>query len=459
MDKKLQIEFRDITIRRGLKNLIPGAGFSVFQGDNFLVTGENGSGKSSLMDAVAGKASVCSGSVLRYHSLPLSSAIFYISFEKLRIKIRKDNLIKDAEFYSGKDISPFIQDLIDIENRVFSSLSSLKNKKLSHLSSGEIKKLQIIEALSKNPEILILDEPFDGLDLKSFNELKNLIHEISKSEITLFLVSHRYSQIQTDNFRHISILDNRLFIKDFISKNDVKPKKENYDFSSVFQDDQNNFHKKIISIKNACVKYDGKIIFSNLNFTVNKGEKWLVQGKNGCGKSTLVSLITGSHPQVYSNNVEVFGIKPGFSTPIGEIRKNIGIVSPEIHLANDKKISAFNVVGSGFFDSIGIYQKLNNEQKERINELFVQLDLSHLKDENFLNLSYGQQRIILILRCLVKNPLLIIMDEPCLGLDWKNMEKVLSIVNSICKNQKKTLIYITHSERESALNFSNFFKF
>jgi molybdate transport system ATP-binding protein len=203
-----------------------------------------------------------------------------------------------------------------------------------------------------------------------------------------------------------------------------------------------------ISLEEGHVKYGDKIVLQQINWQVKKGEKWALMGPNGSGKSSLLSLITGDNPQCYQNQLYLFDKKRGSGESIWDLKKKMGFVSPELHLYFNKNTTVWKVVASGFFDSAGLFQKISSEQQQLV-ELYLQLvSLLDLKDRKLNQLSFGQQRLVFLARALVKNPALLILDEPCQGLDYNQMVFFRTILNEIAIHQNKTLLFVTHYEDE-----------
>jgi molybdate transport system ATP-binding protein len=205
---------------------------------------------------------------------------------------------------------------------------------------------------------------------------------------------------------------------------------------------------EVVRMKNVNISYNGKSILSNINWTIKKGERWAVAGPNGAGKSTLLSLITADNPQAYANDIWLFERKRGSGESIWEIKKNIGYVSPELHLYFDKGISVFDAVASGLFDTIGLFRKPTNSQIEKINTWLKVIGIEELGTRMMHQLSLGQQRLAMLARALVKAPPLLILDEPCQGLDITQTNGFKSLIEAICQVSDTTLIYVSHYTNE-----------
>ncbi len=209
----------------------------------------------------------------------------------------------------------------------------------------------------------------------------------------------------------------------------------------------NDFENAVL-MKNATVSYGSKTILHNINWQVKRGEKWLLRGHNGAGKSTLLSLINGDNPQAYKNEIYLFDKRRGSGESIWDIKQKTGYVSPELHAFFDKGTTCYNAVASGFFDTIGLFKKLTAHQQTLVQQWLDFLQLSSLQTKPLSTLSSGTQRLVLLARALVKNPPLLILDEPCQGLDDDQKDSFVHLVNDLCERLNKTLIYVSHYENE-----------
>ena len=171
-------------------------------------------------------------------------------------------------------------------------------------------------------------------------------------------------------------------------------------------------------------------------------------GENGSGKSTLLSLICADNPQSYACDISLFGRKRGTGESIWEIKKHIGYVSPEIHRAYLKNIPAIDIVASGLHDSVGLYVRPRQEQRGVCEWWMDVFGIAGLKDRSFLQLSSGEQRLVLLARAFVKDPDLLILDEPFHGLDMRNRDMVKDIIEAFCKRMNKTMIMVSHYQEE-----------
>jgi molybdate transport system ATP-binding protein len=203
----------------------------------------------------------------------------------------------------------------------------------------------------------------------------------------------------------------------------------------------------LVEMKETTVQYDGRIILDKLNWVMKRGENWAILGPNGSGKSTILRLILGENLQGYANQLTLFGRRKGTGETLWEIKKHIGAVSSELQVQYRKKMSATDVIASGFYDSIGLYQYPTPEQKEIVDRWIKLLRIEDIAKEPYHRLSYGQKRMILLARAMVKSPALLIVDEPCHGLDIPNRKRILDILERIGQTQTH-LLYVTNHKDE-----------
>ena len=188
----------------------------------------------------------------------------------------------------------------------------------------------------------------------------------------------------------------------------------------------------------------GKQILHGVSLKIKPGEVHALMGPNGSGKTCLLNLITGDHPQSYSNDIFVFGYQRGSGESIWDIKQYIGYVSTSLLWEYRVSINLINVVISGFYDSIGLYHEASAGEKRIALQWLQLLGLEGRADQPFNRLSYGEQRLLLIARAMVKHPPLLILDEPCLGLDDINRQLVLALIEKICLGSESTVLYVNH---------------
>lgn len=343
-------------------------------------------------------------------------------------------------------------------------LEELMDKYIISLSSGELRKFQLTKTLGTGPRVIIMDNPFIGLDAQTRDQLRDLLQQLSiETHLLIILVQSKVDNIP-DFITHVIPIEGlhilpkitREAYQQQLQKRVLEPlpqEKKKWVLSLPLKDlSQEPFYPKegneILKFNNVSIRYGSRTILKDLNWTVNEGEKWAMSGENGAGKSTLLSLVCADNPQAYACDIELFGHRRGTGESIWEIKRHIGYVSPEMHRAYLKDLPAIDIVASGLTDSVGLYTRPKPEQKEICLSWMDIFGIKELADRTFLKLSSGEQRLCLLARAFVKDPELLILDEPLHGLDLHHRALVKEIIDTFCCRKHKTLVMVTHYKEE-----------
>ena len=310
------------------------------------------------------------------------------------------------------------------------SMEPLLDKPLVTLSSGELRKYQLTRALLGGPEILVVDNPYIGLDPRTRALLTDLLTALSAS-MTIVLVLSRPAEVPPFVTHVIPVVDGEA---------GEKMSREAY-LDSVLP-------PAVIRLRNVTIRYGERVILDSLNLTVREGEHWALTGANGSGKSTLLSLICADNPQAYAHDIELFGRPRGSGETIWDIKRQIGFVSPELHRAFRMDVPALDIVTSGHFDTEGLFRKPSEEQKAVARHWMEEFGIGDLAERPFLRLSSGEQRLCLVARAFVKEPPLYLMDEPLQGLDETQRRRAKALLDKYCGAPGKTLLMVTHYPEE-----------
>lgn len=462
-----------VTIRVREQRLFSGSSWSIGLGQNWAVIGPNGSGKTSLVRAIAGWVPIVKGKIHYHHPTVSPQNIGYLSFETQRNLISREERRDESRCFSGQFNNHLtVRELLEIEadghttptadnRRIIKQLdlAELVGRPVRGLSTGEIRRVLIAQQILKRPPLLILDEPFDGLDTRSRAKLTSTFEQLMDGETQIILVTHRLREIPPGISHILGVNTGQVVFQDERIRLGSGDLLRIYGFgnhSIVSSPKQRRIKhrkhprigQKIIDMQDVTVGYDGVAVISHLNWTVRSGENWAVLGPNGAGKSTLLSLIFGEHPQAYANSIKLFGRQRGSGESIWEIKRHIGLVSSEFQIRYRKKILAAEVVLSGFFDSVGLYRRVSDPQRLIAATWMEQLGCSHLAGRWFQLLSQGEQRLVLLARAMVKSPRLLILDEPCQGLDLTARQRILHLLDGLGFGSKTQLLYVTHQPDE-----------
>lgn len=454
------VHIQNLNLKYQHKLVLRDLNWVIMPGENWLLSGASGSGKTSLAKVIAG-LQPASGDVkvnFNTESKLAAKALYVASWYQFKNVEGVSNFYYQQRYTSQqtKEIFTVNAELVgygkenhldfdDVENLLMAlGFSNLKNATLIELSSGEHKKLQLVKALWLKPQLLIIDQPYTGLDAASRQNLNLLLDEVSAEGVQLILICND-AELPTSINRFAEIEKGELIrfsSREMISVLTESHFRELPDFlkeSPVYSSDN------IVKMVDVNVSYGEKQVLKSINWEVKAGEKWLLQGHNGSGKSTLLSLINGDHPQSYANTLYLFGHKRGSGESVWDIKQHIGLISPEFHWYFDASSTVWQSIASGFYDTVGLFQHLPYSKSAQVDELVEFFGLTENKNELLSTLPLGKQRLVLLARTIIKNPELLILDEPCQGLDQQQTQYFNQLVDELCSNGM-TLIYVGHFE-------------
>ncbi|MEM6319538.1 MAG: ATP-binding cassette domain-containing protein [Bacteroidota bacterium] len=498
------LKLENATFAHAQKTFFQQFSWTLQTGQNWIITGPIGSGKTSLVQALSGKYFLKKGT-LSYPQLEAESAPNRLTFEERKraikvVSFKDDSRVFDPHsfFYSQRfnsfaadgtvtvweylmesGFSEYEKEHVDLIKRT--GVFELLDRERIKLSSGQSRKLLITKAILQKPRLLIIDNPYMGLDGASRVVFNELLDQLVQEEGIQLILAGQYDvlpncishELALDNFqkmyegplreqpsatihqpkqptygKHLTLLSPEELANEkaaFLKKEQTVLLKE---IKSYFEKPSHSGHwTHIFSLKNTSVAYFGKKVLDNINWTVQPGEKWVLFGKNGSGKSTLLSLLFGDHPQAYANEIYLFDQKRGVGQNIWDIKKRTGFTSSELHYFFNAKLTAEEAIITGLFDHVYLKRKPTAAEQQLVDLLLAYFNLTHLKSRYFQQLSTGEQRIVLLIRALIKNPPLILLDEPFQGFDLATIESAKLLLETILSDQH-TLVFITHYERE-----------
>lgn len=454
--------------------------FSLCDGEHIAIVGPNAGGKSMFVDMITGRHPLLMRDP-EYNFAPsrkelVADNIKHITFKDsygasdttyyLQQRWNQHDideatptvgkLLDEAYLMSGSDteehrsLRRHLYELFHIEH--------LLDKYIILLSSGELRKFQLIKTLLTDPRVLIMENPFIGLDVETREQLKQLLGTLSKERtLQIIIVLSKVDDIPPFITHVVEVKDmvvgRKLTVGEYLTRRESRPQHvlgkalENEITTLPYKD--NEYHAdEIVLMDNVSIRYGSRTILKDLNWTVRCGERWALSGQNGAGKSTLLSLVCADNPQSYACDIALFGTPRGTGESIWDIKKHIGYVSPEMHRAYKHDIPAIRIVASGLKDSVGLYAKPDEREYDICRRWMHIFGIDSLADRTFLKLSSGEQRLVLLARAFVKDPELLILDEPFHGLDNMKRQMVTDIIEAFCRRRNKTMIMVSHYHDE-----------
>lgn len=498
--------------------------FELNRGEHIAIVGPNGGGKSMLVDILSGAHALLPMNPVKYDFSPskakmVSDNIKYMTF-------RDSYGTTDGTYYYQQrwnqndiDETPLVRDLLEeafqiadtglcrqtnydrflvrdetpeqeaarlaeeaadrqrmheelerVRQRLYDifHLEQLLDKHVILLSSGELRKFQLTKTLLTNPRVLIMDNPFIGLDVNARQQLHDFLAVLSRETLVSIILVQSKSDDIPDFITHVyDVRDMKVGQKQTLDEYRATAPATP---SSVLSEDKRqailnlktagSFEGEgrggsVIEFRNVNIRYGNRTILKDLNLTVSQGEHWALSGENGAGKSTLLSIVCADNPQAYANDIVLFGHQRGKGESIWDIKRYIGYISPEMHRAFMRDLPCIEIVASGMSDMNGLYVKPKPEQMEPCLFWMDVFGVKHLAGQTFLKLSSGEQRLVLLARAFVKDPALLILDEPLHGLDLINRRLVKDVIETFCERHDKTLIMVTHYQEELPNNITN----
>ena len=438
---------------------------SIGKGWQTAIVGSNGSGKTLLVNTMLRQYPLMNNREVEYGTDVTGSDIRNITFrdsygsaDSTYFYQQRWNMTEMGESAIVRDAFPAIKDPVWKE-RLYTlfDLPFIWEKQLVTLSSGEMRKYQLARALAVRPRMVIIDSPFIGLDVQTRDMLCRLLETLIHDwNMQIVLVVSRREDIPPFITHIIEVQDRCpstvMPVEDYLARPE-KPLPQ----PILSQDLVDLMHSlpetdmesdEIVRCNQVTLQYGSRRILDRLDWTIRKGEHWALLGPNGSGKSALLSMVYADNPQSYACDIALFGRPRGTGESIWEIKKHIGYVSPEMHRSYCRRYPALDIVASGLHDTIGLYKKITDQEREACRVWMNIFGITHLEGSDFLELSSGEQRMILLARAFVKNPTLLILDEPLHGLDRHNRTLVMEIIKAFCAQPQKTLIIVTHYPEE-----------
>jgi molybdate transport system ATP-binding protein len=447
-------------VRMENKTILDNISLDIDQGEQWVFFGRAGSGKTLMAHTLAGGHSF--QGIIEFTErpgVPLEKNTVVVDQQHRFLDLRHQSHFYYQQRYNSSDADGTItvrEDLSDYgENangflrksdllKTF-HLDLLLDEPLIQLSNGENKRIQILKALLLFPYLLVLDEPFTGLDTEGRHLLDDILQKLSLRGQRMMLFTSR-DQMPLGFNRQAWIKNGSLSFdnekaEQLRSPSPVSIPKKDFPASISFEYPDFRY---AVRMKDVHVLYEGKTILENINWEVERGSRWALTGHNGAGKSTLLSLITADNPQAYANEIYLFDRKRGTGESIWEIKQKTGFLSPELHIYFEGSSTAFAALASGLFDTIGLFRQLSEWQEQLVWDWLDFLDCRAYAGRLLSSLPAGIQRLLLLGRAMIKTAPLLVLDEPCQGLDSDQREFAKTLIDRYCSFYGATLIFVSH---------------
>jgi molybdate transport system ATP-binding protein len=465
----------DVVCRLSSRRTLRVAQFSLRQGEHWCLFGGNGAGKSVLARLLCGQLPLGGDHVHYGQGFDPRRDVLFVSFEEQQTLAAMDSRhdiseYSEAALDQGTTVRALVSGTLpltaDAAQRLQALLEALdllplQERGIRYLSSGQTRKALLARALFQRPRLLVLDEPLESIDLDSRARLLQVLTRSLHPDTSTLLLCRRERDI-LPGITHMAVLDQlrivaqgpldavrrsvdfeRVVRKPVVIPQDLPPPLPQRRAPAPAQD------VALLDLKNVSAGYNGRLVLENLNWSVHAGQHTLISGPNGCGKSTLLSLVNGENHKAYGQDVWVFGRRRGTGETVWDIKSRFGVVSNELHTRYCKGWRVLDVVVSGFFDSLGLYDDSGASEHNAARAWLRTFAIDALAAEYYHELSFGEQRLVLLARAMVKHPAILILDEPCVGLDDHARALILGIVDRIAATTQTQILFVSHTQGEA----------
>jgi molybdate transport system ATP-binding protein len=462
------IELRNVNLVYRALPALRNISWSIQAGQQWACLGPNGAGKTSLARVISRQATHYSGEILRSDALE-REGMAYVCFEQAKALCDRDKKLDDSEQRAdATDPGTLVVDAIlggrAADNRFHQwverlHIAHILQRGLRYISTGEMRKTLLIKAILSDPALLILDSPLDGLDRATQEEMRCVIDELLQSSMTVLMLCRQTQDIPQDVSQLLvldrgevlvagprtDVLDTPL-VQSLMNPPAAElgdlppPAPRPYELPAS---------GPLLRLQNVAVRYGDHQVLRDVHWTLDRGAHCCVSGPNGCGKTTLLSLVTGDNHKAYGQDITLFGIKRGSGESVWDIKQKYGQLDTQLHLNFARGMRVVEVVVSGFFDTIGLYDDWGDTQRDTAEQWLAALGLAEFSRESFDALSFGLQRMVLLARAMVKSPIILLLDEPTLGLDGHHRSLILRAIDHIAANSDTQVIFVSHSAGET----------
>ncbi len=445
--------------------------FELDVGQHYCIFGGNGAGKSLLSALLQGKL-VHGAAAIHYAAdfLPQRD-IIEVSFEEQQRLWALDNRHDISEFSeAAQDQGTSVRELVlgaaradERYAEIMQSLAleNLEERGIRYLSSGQCRKAMLARALFQQPKLLVLDEPLESVDKATQALLVQALTHWMGPETCTLLLCRRATDI-LPGISHLALMqDLRIVqqgplerVRELAEYGEIKNRRLPVPKSLPAGLPEKSWpalaaNVPLIELVKVNAGYHGKLVLKEFSWTMRQGQHTLIEGPNGCGKSTLLSLINGENHMAYGQDVTLFGRKRGTGETVWDVKARFGVVSNEMHNRYVRGWRVIDVVVSGFFDSIGLYDDSGASQQQVADAWLAAVGIAALRTDYYHTLSFGQQRLVLLARAMVKQPSILILDEACVGLDAAYRRLILALTDLIAKSTCTQIVFVSHSQGES----------
>ncbi len=438
------------------------------QGQQWAIVGGNGAGKSALAHLITDQLRPQRGTIERQTGISTEHDIMHLSFELQQQLIDHDIRFDDSEVRADAfDVGTTVKHIVlqkQAQDERFITIAKqchidhILDHGIRFVSTGESRKTLLARALYNQPKLLILDNPFEGLDKQSQGELNTLINRLllpsHQPPLNILLLIKQPDEVP-DNISHVLWLEQgqvqasgeRTTIVEQINQ-----QQQTLNIGALPTASERHYQVKrdqpLLQLRHVNASYNNQPVLTDINWQLNWGQHCCISGPNGAGKSTLLSMLCGDNHKAYGQDISLFGTPRGSGESVWELKAKFGVVNTALQLNHVGRTRVAEVIASGLYDSIGLHQQCSGQDRKIALDWLKVMGLEDIATQFFNRLSFGQQRLAMLARAMVKSPLILILDEPCIGLDQAHRQLILALIDKIAERGDCHILYVSHSANE-----------
>lgn len=459
----LGVRLSQCSLRLGSRKVLDRVTLDVAPGAKLLVVGANGAGKTQLIKLLGGLRwpTASAGGSREYRSasgraLELVEARAHIAYVGAESQDkysrhgwnhRLSEVVATGLF--GTDIPLDTPD--EAGRRRVSALlgrfglAEIADERMLEVSYGQRRLALVARALASRPRLLLLDEVFNGLDDGHRRLLRRGLRHVAGSATTVVATAHRAEDVPPGMNEACRVAEGRLRRSTLAAAVGRLAREARQGSRPVRGPARaRRADGPVIELRGVSVYREEHRALRDLDWVLHDGEHWAVTGRNGAGKSTLLGLLYGTHQVAAGGELHRRGQPRG--TPLEEIRRRVGLVSPELQADYDASSTLEEIVVSGLRDSVGLDVPATRGERSRARAALESVGLAGLARRRPREVSYGELRLALLARAFVKRPGLLLLDEPFTGLDPRRRRQLRAALSGLARSGSQLVIAIHHLE-------------
>ena len=456
----LRVRLRGVSLKRDGKRILSNIHWDIRPGERWALIGANGAGKTQLMKLVAGDVWPTPGRATHVDYwvgrkpadlMEIKHDIAYVGAERQDKYERYGwNLTVAQVVGTGVHASDLPLEKLTAAQRKWVAalvrrfgLRKLQRRRMLTLSYGERRRVLIARAFAMRPRLLLLDEVFNGLDLDNRRRLHAVLERHSRSRVPWIVSAHRATDLPANATHWIELRDGKL---------------RRLRRAPALDGDEGSARRgggraarsahasggTLIELRDVSIYRDYVRVLEHVDWSIRAGQHWGLLGANGVGKSTLLKLIYGDLAPALGGVIERQGHRS--DEPIERFKRRVGWVSPELQSELQHVRDIEELVLCGIHASVGLNDPPTRTDRKRARACLARFDLTAIAGRPPRNVSYGQLRRAVIARALVNEPWLLLLDEPCTGLDPSARREILALIEQVARNGVQIVLATHHAE-------------